>query len=246
MITILWINHSIPSFVLSTWFRYRESNWAQTTPIRDCSLQSLVSADVGECRWEMHDQEATQQCDDLWPDEVLQAGVTHKGWSTHTMTGMIGRWWCFSSHPSPTSSFQFPLDHHDGSNKVETSREGCNQFKFKSIQIQVNFQDPRELPRSSTWETEEEEGGMRWYNPTQAFTVCFVVFIDCTVLTTLSFVFTLLFRIWNRSFPSQLHFYQRGSVTGNLTGLTNTNLFLREHALLVSAVVGKCRWEMHD
>ena len=40
-------------------------------------------------------------CDDLWPDEILQAGVTHKGRSTHTMTGMIGRWCFLSSQPKP-------------------------------------------------------------------------------------------------------------------------------------------------
>ena len=82
MITILWINHSIPSFVLSTWFRYRESNWAQTTPIRDCSLQSLVSADVGECGWETHNQEAAQQGDDLWTDlvQVKQMRLSRVDW----------------------------------------------------------------------------------------------------------------------------------------------------------------------
>ena len=65
----------------------------------------LVSADVGESRWEIDDQEATQLGDDLWPDECLQAVVTHQGWSTHTMTGMIGRWRFFSSQPN----LQYPV-----------------------------------------------------------------------------------------------------------------------------------------
>ena len=46
------------------------------------SLASLVFADLGECGWETHDQEATQQGDDLWTDlvQVKQMRLSRVDW----------------------------------------------------------------------------------------------------------------------------------------------------------------------
>ena len=84
---------------------YWESHWAyqhQFVPEGTCSLGVCCCGGV-----QVRDAWPggySAICDDLWPDEILQAGVTHKGRSTHTMTGMIGRWCFLSSQPKPPVS----------------------------------------------------------------------------------------------------------------------------------------------
>ena len=79
-ISFLQIKYSIPSFRLINMVPFPGIELGSTTPIRDCSLQSLVSADVGECGWETHNQEAAQQGDDLWTDlSSSEADVTLQG-----------------------------------------------------------------------------------------------------------------------------------------------------------------------
>ena len=118
------IDHSHLSFTsINVVQFYRESHWAyqhQFVPEGTCSLGVCCCGGV--------------QVRDAWPGGYSAMWWPVTRWrspSRRDSQGMINshddwndRDVMFSSHPSPTSSFQFPLDHHDGSNKVEASREG--------------------------------------------------------------------------------------------------------------------------
>ena len=81
--------------------------------------------------------------------------------------------------------------------------------------------------------------GMRLYNPTNHFLAAclFICVVLLSALATIYVYFHNSFTTIKDSIPSFV--FISVVLTGNLTGLTNANLFLRGHTCLVCAVVGE-------
>ena len=88
--------------------------------------------------------------------------------------------------------------------------------------------------------------GMRWYNPTNHFPAAclFICVVFLSALAAIYVYFHNSFTTIKHSIPSFV--FISVFPTGNRTGLTISNLFLRGHTRLVCAVVGESGWEADD
>ena len=87
---------------------------------------------------------------------------------------------------------------------------------------------------------------VRWYNPTNHFPAAclFICVVFLSALAAIYVYFHNSFTTIKHSIPSFV--FISVFPTGNRTGLTISNLFLRGHTRLVCAVVGESGWEADD